>query len=177
MSFLSKCKAAYKQQSAFTHCHKCIAVRETARDFTERLCRVSICDFLILYRYGVPIFHSMDIKCNASSPPNRPRFRNSVWQQAGRHPTQLTRYTLDLGGRTVDCKWAECSSVLSQVNPGRELSTPRSTKGKTFSARSTLPCMYQAQHARKVCVQLPGILSYETHLHVHITEISCAKCL
>lgn len=177
MSFLSKRKAAYKQPSAFTHSHKCIAVQETVRDFTERLGRVSICDFLILYRYGVPSVHSTEIKCNASSPPNRRSFRKSVWQQAGRHPTRLTRYTLDHGGRTVDCKLAERASVLSQINPGRELSTPRSTEGKTFSATSTMLCLYQALHAQKLCVQLPGILSYEMHLHVHITEISCGRCL
>lgn len=175
MSFPSTRKAAYKQPLAFTHCHKCTAVQETARDFTELLRRVSICDFLILYRYGVPSVHSTDTKCNSSPPPNRPRFRHSVGQQADRHPTQLTRY--NLGGRTVDCKWEECASVLPQINPGRERSTPRSTEGKTFSATSTMLCLHQALHARKVCVQLPGILSYEMHLHVHITEISSARCL
>ena len=102
---------------------------------------------------------------------------------------QLTRYTLDLGGRTVDCRWAESACALSQMNPGRELSTPPPTEGKTFSATSTLLCMYKELHARNVCVgcrnptvrdastcscyrnqlremyvNIPGILSNEMHI-------------
>ena len=72
---------------------------------------------------------------------------------------------LILGGRTVDCRLAECANVLSHINPGRELSTPRSAEGKTLSVTPTMLCLYQALHARKVCVQLPGIL-----------RMRCATC-